>query len=417
MSNILLTLFADAFQIELAFCFFSLFYPEKRVSDRILWLCGAVMLILGSLPECLGTSPVTEVLCWLLPAYGCCFLYRGSWKQYLFLPLTAVTGFAVLRGAALLLTGTFSAMPAAAILIGDLLACLVILALRRWKERYVSFPVTYALFPMLIPLLTLLVSIWFIRQPGIPPFEQLVICAALTVINASVFWLVQHLSDYLIAQHQLHQSTEQAKLYHTRLLAMQQSEEKLRRYRHDLNNHLHLLQSQLDTGQYAAAMQHLSAMQREMTHVEKQICSGNPVIDNILTLKFAEAEQQGIDCRYEIAIPEEELFDEFDLCTVLFNLLDNAIEAQQQLDGPKSLFLEMRFKPSILKISVQNPCSPSLCFAGERLPETTKSDPQSHGIGMQNILAVRDKYDGISSFAAKDGSFEATLYLCAPQQT
>jgi two-component system sensor histidine kinase AgrC len=106
--------------------------------------------------------------------------------------------------------------------------------------------------------------------------------------------------------------------------------------------------------------------------------------------------------------------DESDLCTIICNLMDNAVEACQKCKGEKSISLTVVKEINYIKIRVANNAeTTNLAYNGKAL-KTSKKDKASHGIGTQIINDLAIMYDGETYYKLKDNKFTATVYLsCA----
>ena len=137
--------------------------------------------------------------------------------------------------------------------------------------------------------------------------------------------------------------------------------------------------------------------------------TGNLELDMILNHKLAKAEAMSCQIQSQIVIPCQLPVDGYDWNVLFGNLLDNAIEAMEQI---KDRFLEIRiqYERGILGIQVKNTFDGKVNKQGERLL-TRKKQQALHGIGMQNISDVVDKYGGWKSINIDENIFEVQIVL------
>lgn len=104
-----------------------------------------------------------------------------------------------------------------------------------------------------------------------------------------------------------------------------------------------------------------------------------------------------------------------DLCALLSNALDNALEACRKLPEKKRrVALCIRADKGMLVLRLENPCAEPARRVGKKFL-SSKPDPERHGIGTESIRSVVRKYGGSVSFSERDSRFEVLLYI--PIQT
>lgn len=185
----------------------------------------------------------------------------------------------------------------------------------------------------------------------------------------------------------------------------------MRGWRHDYHNHLQVMKAQLAAGRTREARQYLDDLEQALDRVDSTVKSGNLMADAILNSKLTLAGKKGIRVNCKAVLPASLSIEDVDLCVLLGNLLDNALEACEKIP-PDQRFLRiyMAVNGSQLYISVQNSAKEELNF-NERNYISQKRG--RHGLGMKRVKALTDKYDGYLTLANEPGIFaaEATLPL------
>jgi len=97
-----------------------------------------------------------------------------------------------------------------------------------------------------------------------------------------------------------------------------------------------------------------------------------------------------------------------DLCIILSNALDNAIEACRAYKGDRKITVFGGYRHGYFILTVKNPTVNRIAD-DSALPATTKADKLQHGFGLVNINAVVEKYDGAMRTECKDGQFVLSL--------
>jgi sensor histidine kinase regulating citrate/malate metabolism len=199
--------------------------------------------------------------------------------------------------------------------------------------------------------------------------------------------------------------------YYTKQLnLMKSSLESLRSFRHDMRNHLILLNSLVEENEYDEASKVISQITGAIDVKNEYAQSGNITVDSILNFNLQEAINKGISVSLELNIPERLNITPFDMSVILGNLLDNAINASSRLEKDKRLDLKIDYKRGRLFINLSNTYNGILNYKGDKLI-TSNKDKEAHGIGMKNINAVLDKYDGVMEIDHTENIFTTIILL------
>ena len=148
----------------------------------------------------------------------------------------------------------------------------------------------------------------------------------------------------------------------------------------------------------------LDTFQRDRFH---PYCEDNLIL-TILESKRMLAEQSGIHVDYKIFLPDKSVIQPSDLSSVLFNILDNAIEACRSTAGfDKHLSLSLTTSKGFLSILVRNTKDPQTVFNHS----TTKKNSVHHGLGLSIIEDICRKYDGSWQWNDCGNTFESVILL------
>ncbi len=175
--------------------------------------------------------------------------------------------------------------------------------------------------------------------------------------------------------------------------------EDLRALRHDMNNHMSVLQGLLTMQEYDDAKSYLSNITEELSVANSFIFTNNKVLSIILNNKISRAKQLGISFDTEL-LTTTTPFSDSDLCAVVSNIIENAIEASSNHTNPYILF-SMKKSDGKLIIECENNYTVTPIFEHGNLI-TTKSDKAYHGIGTKTIRSVVEDYHGITEFTVNE---------------
>lgn len=181
---------------------------------------------------------------------------------------------------------------------------------------------------------------------------------------------------------------------------------------HDFKNHILAINQLIQEGRNEEALEYITTYNNETLKVNRRIESGCKIIDIIVNCKIAEAVEKEINFTYEIESIGEIDIPDIDVCTLLDNLLDNAIEANEQIgDGNRWIYLKIKRKNDMLLIWVENLIAKGL-INKDNFFETSKENKIFHGLGIKSIDNVIQKYGGYKEFDIQENKFQ--IYISIP---
>lgn len=174
-----------------------------------------------------------------------------------------------------------------------------------------------------------------------------------------------------------------------------QKMESTREYRHDMRHHLAVIEGLIKQSDHDKALEYISGLNGSFGELDSMSCCKNPEINAVLSEYIGRAENAGCRITQNLVLPEMLPFEESDVCLVLANTIENAINACSELPEEKryiniSAVYEDGHR---LLISVENPCSRSIEFDGNGLPVTGERSDE-HGIGLRSVKRIAEKYNG-----------------------
>lgn len=162
---------------------------------------------------------------------------------------------------------------------------------------------------------------------------------------------------------------------------------------HDLNNHLNVLYQLLDKGNEDEAKKYIKEISKPILKLSQTIWTGVDVVDVIINSKIEKMKEKGIAFEINVEFPQNTNIMPHDICTILANLLDNAIEATSKLQKCRSISLTIRKINHFLVIKVSNSCIDNI-DEFTQYPETTKENKELHGWGLPSVMETVEKYEG-----------------------
>ena len=198
----------------------------------------------------------------------------------------------------------------------------------------------------------------------------------------------------------------------------QMSEEAVRTLRHDLKNHAVSMQLLLDNGEIEQAKDYLNNFINAAKKPSDSFSTGNRLLDGLLKQKLSPAMAQGVSVSSAIDFTEGSFIDNFDLCVMMGNILDNAVEACAALPEGTERFIKVSGgqAANYMLIEVKN-SSARKAMLLDGLPATSKADKALHGFGLRSVKKVLDRYSGTMDIEQTAGSYSITLMIPRPART
>lgn len=185
---------------------------------------------------------------------------------------------------------------------------------------------------------------------------------------------------------------------------------KMRGWRHDYRNHIQTMKVLADKGDLESLKEYLNKLDEDLSTVDTVVKTGNAMADAILNSKISLAKSKGINVKVDAHVPVKLKMSELDLCVILGNLFDNAIEASLLLPEDNRLIrVYMVMKNTQLYISFTNFTATKKQVKTSNLFKTTKGD--GHGFGLIRIDSIIEKLDGYLSRNSEDGAFTTEVLI------
>ena len=281
-------------------------------------------------------------------------------------------------------------------------------------------------FSYMIVVWILLCFIWnhyhFLKEERI--FLTIVILLYLGILFLGVYYdgfiaggiaaLIFILLEYLL-QRIMKREEDKTIIYQNKLMKQQMDEIEniymtMRGWRHDYHNHLQSLKGYLSLNKVEQMKNYLNELETDLDSIDTLYHSGNLQLDSILNAKLAIAEKGQIRIHCDASIPPQLHVSDLDLCVILGNLLDNAIESCRKIKDPDERFIRVYI--GILKkqlyISITNATSETVKQRTDHYFTTKRGD---HGHGLKRVDQVVKKYDGYLNRQNEPGVFATEIVL------
>ncbi len=208
-----------------------------------------------------------------------------------------------------------------------------------------------------------------------------------------------------------YQQTNYAELQNM-FLFQNQTNQKLRKFRHDLKNHLSNVLFLIKKEEYSTAYELLKdfTSYAEETTFDLKSSTSNSLIDAIIAFKATICESKSINFQYTLEPLPELHVDILNLSALMSNLFDNAIEASEKTETPIITLKIFAYK-GYISIILSNTFNPGNILYFDSNFKTLKQDKENHGFGSQIIKEICDKYNGTYNRDIKDNIFTVNILL------
>jgi len=202
----------------------------------------------------------------------------------------------------------------------------------------------------------------------------------------------------------------QRELIETHYREVENMYRQIRGWRHDYRNHIQMMKVLAANGDMDALKAYLDELDTDLSTVDTVVKTGNPMADAILNSKISLARSRNIPTQVDAHIPVKLKMSELDLCCIIGNLFDNAMEASMALPEEKRLIrVYMDMKGTQLYISFTNFTAAKKLSKVGRGFKTSKGE--GHGFGLVRMDDIVSRYDGYLSRNSEDGAFTTEILI------
>lgn len=253
---------------------------------------------------------------------------------------------------------------------------------------------------------------WGKRFTSGPYFDQIARPIAYTILP---FVLLSGLAllvavAVLSRQQVLEQESRLAQAREIYYQGLQREQQQVRTLRHDLGNHLTALQGLLEANRQEEARRYLQTLAQSPALTGGVRWCENETANAVLASKAAAVQQKGLSLDCKVTIPPDIPVSGPDLCALMGNALDNAMEGAADA-ADKRIILRAGAEKGLLMLRVENAYAGQRQRLGDLFP-TTKEEKQAHGLGLRGMREIANRYGGSLEASARNGRFQ--LIACLP---
>lgn len=372
----------------------------------------------------LSISFITLVYAALAMSIGASILYKGNYISFLFASFSYLAGLtfiegSMVKGMSVLFSPEFSEQFQAGFsmlrvyviivfkIVDIAVATIVCLLLKK-----ISLKLQASMLSLLFSVIVFFSCTYLLGSSDLSRnFEENAAQSILAVICIFIICTAYFYFRYREVRKEQEYTVLQNQLLEKNYKVAEESYESNARLYHDMRNHFSMIQQYLSDGNIIEAQKYIEKI-NGFKAVSPEHFTGIEAIDYILSQKIDVAKQQNIITNIHAEYPRDCRIDPVDLCTILTNLLDNAIEActKQPPDEVRKLNVTIRRIHQFIIIRIANTSISAPTIHNGKLV-TSKSDKVHHGWGMKNVQTAAAKYHGTIDYDYKDSLFTVSVML------
>ena len=193
--------------------------------------------------------------------------------------------------------------------------------------------------------------------------------------------------------------------YYMKLLAHQ---DELRKFRHDLNNHMISVEALIDEGKYDEVKKYFSEVKGIFISSNPEVKTGNTIVSAIASDYIAK--YPDVKLNWNGMFPDELTISNTDICTMFSNVLGNAFENSDKCKDDKTVDVTVETISNSMIVTVRNTVAEKAVMKNDAFV-TSKADKNSHGLGTQNIKKCVELNNGMVEYKFDESMFEVKIIL------
>lgn len=201
---------------------------------------------------------------------------------------------------------------------------------------------------------------------------------------------------------------EQKKLHQQKAAELEERKQQLLVMQKETQDRLEEIYHCLKTGDFSSASKTLKKISSKVYNSQFCPYCQDYLADAVLNSKYQAAAKHHIKVHYMIGLPDKYEFSPTELCTILFNLLDNGIESCKKTDFSNPFInLTIKTKSDFLIIHMKNSKQKREVFSRR----SSKEDSMEHGFGISIIEEIAARHDGFCQWTDSGDTFDSSVML------
>ena len=430
MSMLLLAIhiFDAAFSVIIISTFLHIFLTNFKYTRKIMYSLYAALLILIVPVSFYIENPLISSAFLLALVFVICLFYKSSMIMKIFLSITitvlsilieVMVGFTLVtffsRSMELITSDIY--FYTFGVLISKIITFAIVKSIQLLKmteQEHISYS---AFLPLIIMPLTTVLAIYAIHYYA---YSIASVKDSLLVVISVLMLTISNIFIIFIFERQLKQEHEkeknlliqqQLKLQKEYFQEMAEKQQTSNKAVHDTKNQLYAILAHLNNNETEYAAQKMTELCDNFLSTINHFNSGNIALDALINSKFKRIEENNIEFSFHVFMNSVNTIDDVDLCILVGNALDNAIEACENISDGEKKYIKLKIAQidDNLLIELTNSCI--LENSNNSVLPTTKKDKALHGFGMRSMQEITNIYDGCINHEIKNRVFCLTIFV------
>lgn len=271
-------------------------------------------------------------------------------------------------------------------------------------------PASYWLGIIIIPIASLFLLIIIPSSAQLSQASLVLIISIIFLINFVVFYLYDTIIGVLTDNTMKIFFEQQSKYYEKQFDLIRSNIVTTNKLKHDIKNHVLMLTSLYEDGNIESSKEYCNEILSTLETTHEYISSSNTIVNSIVNFKLKEASTHNTEITAEANIPQKIGISNFDLTTILGNLFDNAVTGLKTIQKNRKLIFKINYSKGRLIIQISNTFDGHVKEIKGQI-YTTKKDKKHHGIGINSIKDILEKYNGEMDIEYTKELFTVTILI------
>ncbi|MGL4913427.1 MAG: sensor histidine kinase [Romboutsia sp.] len=193
---------------------------------------------------------------------------------------------------------------------------------------------------------------------------------------------------------------------------LEECQSDIRRISHDIHNHKIIIYNLIQNKDYDEALMYLDKFGSGFSNNTYEVFTNHKILNALFLKKKDVCTNYNVNFNIDINIPEKINISDFDLCIIIGNLVDNALEACKRIDASDVKYIHIKSKiiNNNFIFEIKNNFNGSINIDKEKIL-TSKKNKLNHGLGLTNVKSTISKYEGNCNLSFKDNEFTSLVMI------